>query len=83
MLAVANTNSCVGLQNKIGHHAHCYGQLMQVPVLSACRIYIGSKICVIVFLGLCFKIVDIILTLQERLMCSMKYEVFCVVLVSL
>ena len=32
VLAVANTGSCVGLQNKIGHPAE------QVPVLSACRI---------------------------------------------
>ena len=31
---------------------------MQVPMLSASGI--GSKICVIVFLGLCSKIVDII-----------------------
>ena len=35
VLAVANTVSCVGLQNKIGHPAHRYRQLMQVPVLSA------------------------------------------------
>ena len=35
MLAVANTGSSVGPQNKIGHPAHRYRQLMQVPVLSA------------------------------------------------
>ena len=34
VLAVANTSSCVGPQNKIGHPAHRYRQLMQVPVLS-------------------------------------------------
>ena len=33
--AVSNTGSCVGPQNKIGHLAHRYRQLMQVPVLSA------------------------------------------------
>ena len=38
MLAVANANSFVGLQNKIGHPAHHQGQLMQVPVLSAHRL---------------------------------------------
>ena len=35
VLAVANTGSCVGPQNKIGHAAHRYRQLMQFPVLSA------------------------------------------------
>ena len=34
-LAVANTGSCVGQQNKVDYPAHRYGQLMQVPVLSA------------------------------------------------
>ena len=34
-------------------------------------------------LGFHSKVVSIILTLQERLVCSMKYEVRCVVLVSL
>ena len=34
VLAVANTGSCVGPQNEIGHPAHHYRQLMQVPVLS-------------------------------------------------
>ena len=62
MLAVANSNtgSCVGPRNKIGLLAHPYRQLMQVPVLSAGRILIGSKTCVIVFLGLHSEIVDII-----------------------
>ena len=36
VLVVVNTGSCVGPQNKIGHPAHHYRQLMQVPVLSAC-----------------------------------------------
>ena len=35
VLAVANTGSCVGPHNKIGHPARRYRQLMQVPVLSA------------------------------------------------
>ena len=36
VLAVTNTGSCVGPQNKIGHPAHRDRPLMQVPVLSAC-----------------------------------------------
>ena len=32
-LAVANTGSCVGSQNKLGHPARCYRLLIQVPVL--------------------------------------------------
>ena len=39
MLAVANTGSCVGPQNIIGHPVHSYRQLMQVPVVSASGIY--------------------------------------------
>ena len=35
LAAVADTRSCVGLQDKIGHSPHHYRQLMQVPVLSA------------------------------------------------
>ena len=35
MLAVANAESCVSLQNKQGHRAHRHRRLMQVPVLSA------------------------------------------------
>ena len=60
LLAVASTDSCVGPQNEIGHPAHCYRHLMQVSMLSACRIWIGSKKCIIVFLGPCSEIVDII-----------------------
>ena len=41
--AVANTGSFVGRQNKIGHPACCYRQLMQVPVLSARGIEVGSQ----------------------------------------
>ena len=32
---MAGTGSCVGPQNKLGHPAHRYRQLMQVPLLSA------------------------------------------------
>ena len=60
VLAVANTSSCVDPQNKIGHPAYRYRQLVQVPVLSACGILIGSKTCVIVFMGLYSEIVAII-----------------------
>ena len=60
VLDVANTGSSVGLLNMIGHPAHCYRQLMQVPVLRARGIQIGSKTCVIVFLGLCSEIVKMI-----------------------
>ena len=35
VLAVANADLCVGPQNEIGHPAYRYGQLMQVPVISA------------------------------------------------
>ena len=48
-----------GLQNKIGHPAHRYGELIQVPLLSVLGIKIDAKTCAIVFLGLHFKIVDI------------------------
>ena len=47
-------------RTKIGHPAHRCRQLMQVPVLSACGLYIDSKICVDVFLGLRSEIVAII-----------------------
>ena len=46
VLAVANTGSCVGLQNKIGLPANCHRQLMKVPVLSARGIVVGSKTCI-------------------------------------
>ena len=45
VLAVASAVSCVGQQNKIGHPARCHRRLMQVPVLSAHGIEIGSKMC--------------------------------------
>ena len=35
VLAVVNTGSSVGPQEKKGHPVYRYGQLMQVPVLSA------------------------------------------------
>ena len=50
--------SCVGLQNKMGHSAQSYRQLMQVPALSARGRQRGSKTCFIVFLRLCSEIVD-------------------------
>ena len=59
MLAVVNTGFCVDPYGKTGHPAHHYSQLMQVPVLSACGIYIGSKTFVTVFLGLHSEIVDV------------------------
>ena len=40
VLVVANTGSCMGPWNKIGHPAHRYRQLMQVIVLTARGIYI-------------------------------------------
>ena len=49
VLAVANTGSSVGPQNNIGHPAHRYRQMMQVPVLCAREIEVGSKTSVIVF----------------------------------
>ena len=60
VLAVANTGSCVGSQNKIFNPAHRYRQLMQVPVLSARGILIGPKTRVLVFMGLRSPIVDMI-----------------------
>ena len=59
VLAVANTGSCVGPQNKISHPVHHFRQLVQVPVLCASGI-LGSNIYVIVLLGLRSKIVDMI-----------------------
>ena len=43
MLGVANTCSCVGPQNKIGHPAHRATQLMQVPLFNVRGIKIVSK----------------------------------------
>ena len=83
MLAVVNNGSCVGPQNKIGHPAGRYKQLMQVPMLSASGILINPEIRVIVFQSLHFEILNkIIFTFRERLVRSVKYEVCCVVLVS-
>ena len=48
MLTLANTSSSVGLQNRIGHPAHRHRRLMQVPVLSARGIEMGSKTCAVV-----------------------------------
>ena len=56
---------------------------MPVLVLSARGILIGPKARAVVFLGLHFETVDMILTFRERLVFSMKYEVCRVVLVSL
>ena len=52
MLAVANTDSFMGPQNKLGHPNHHYRQLIQVPVLSVRGIGIGPETCVIAFLSL-------------------------------
>ena len=60
VLDMASTGSSVGPQNKTGHPANCYRQLMQVPMFRSCGIKIGSKTCVIVSLGLHSEIVDII-----------------------
>ena len=55
MLAVAYAGFGVGLQNKIGHPAHCYRQLMQVPVLSARGLHICAETFVLVFSGFAFR----------------------------
>ena len=55
--------SCVGQQNKLGHAAHRYRQLMQVPVLSA-----RSKIGVIVFSEIVFQ--NCGYNLREKESCS-------------
>ena len=56
VLAVANTGSCVGSQNKIGHPARRDRQSMQVPVLSVRRKWIGSKPCfTVLFSGFAFR----------------------------
>ena len=69
-------------KNEISRHAH-NRQMMQILVLSTPGIDIGSKACVIVSLGLLFETVSIMLTFREILMYYVKYEVCCVVLVSL
>ena len=53
VLVVAKTGFCVVTQNKVGHPAHLYRQLIEVPMLSACGIQT-------VFLGWHFEIVNII-----------------------
>ena len=50
---------------------------MQVPVLSAREIWIGSKTCVAVYLDWHFEVVDINLTFREKLVCSMTWSVLC------
>ena len=60
VFAVADTGFRVGQQNRIGHPAHRYRRLMQVPVLCAHGIEMGSKTRAIVFLGLRSEIVDVI-----------------------
>ena len=67
-------------RNEIGHPARCYKRLMQVSVLSARGIHIGSKTSVTVFLGWHFEIVSMVLTFGERLMCSVEFETFCIAL---
>ena len=56
---------------------------MQVPIVE-CPQNINSlqNICYRVFLDLRSEIVDMILSFREKLLCSIKYEVCCVVLVS-
>ena len=56
---------------------------MQIPVLSARGIGTGSKTCVMVFPGWHFEVVSMVLTFRQKMVCSINYEVFCVVLVSL
>ena len=46
---MANIGLCVGPGNKIGHPACRYRQLMQIPMLCARGIEIGSKTRVIIF----------------------------------
>ena len=50
-----DTGSRVVPQNKTDHPARRYRQFMQVPVLRALRIQIGSKTCIIDFSGLAFQ----------------------------
>ena len=57
MLTVANTGSCVGLQNKIGHPAHPCKQSIQVHLLP--RNINRLQYMVTVFLGSHSEIVDV------------------------
>ena len=59
VLVVAKTGSCVGPQNEEGHPAHCYRQLMQVPVLSVPRNINRLQNMWYVFLGLHAEVVGI------------------------
>ena len=71
VLAVANNGSCLGPQNEIGHPAHRYRQLMQVPMLSIWGIIIGSKTDVTVFLASSCEILSILLVvLWEKETCG-------------
>ena len=58
VLAVANTGSCVGPQNKIGQPAHRYRQLMQVPCWMSAEYKQAPKQVLLFFLGLCSEIVN-------------------------
>ena len=74
MLAMDKTGFCVGLQNKIRQLACRHRLMVQVSVPSALGIYTGSETCVIVSLGWHFEIVNIILTVREGSVYSMKHE---------
>ena len=69
LLAGVNTHSCAGLQNKTGLPAHCSRWVMQVPMLSALGIYLGSQICVVFPGWHNFKIVSMCFWLMERDWC--------------
>ena len=58
VLAVANTGSCVGLQNKIGHPAHRYRQWRQVPVQCLRNVIKAPEYVLLFFLVLHSNIVD-------------------------
>ena len=48
-LVLVNTVSHIGLKNKIGHPALCYSLLVQILVLHASGICVGSETCEIVY----------------------------------
>ena len=84
MLATANAGFCVGPHSTVGQPDNRYRQLMHVSVLGARRIYkLSPKTRVVVFPDLHFEIVCMDLTFREILICSIKYEVCRVVLLSL
>ena len=64
-------------QTKIGQTARRYRRLMQVLVLSARGIEIGSKTCVLVFPGWHFEIVSTVLIFRDSLVCFIKYSMLC------